>query len=77
MHALAPHTDEADVQHCEICHITTAVSFTPLLEADIAVVPQTEYFLSEQKQNGTAPNVVFNNKYLSGYHFTRPPPQLS
>ena len=77
LHALTPHDDDSNAQHCEICHITTGVSFTPLLEADITAVPQTEYVLLEQKHNEKTPNTVLNNKFLSSYHFTRPPPQFS
>jgi len=77
LHAFTAHNDDIGVQHCEICHITTAVNFTPILEADISVVPQTEYFLSERKDSSIAANVVFNSKFLLSYHFTRPPPQFS
>ncbi|MEP3210960.1 MAG: hypothetical protein ABJN95_17365 [Maribacter sp.] len=77
LHALTPHNDDTDVQHCEICHITTAVSFIPLIESDATVVPQKEHLLLEQKLNSTAPKVVFNNKFLSSNQFTRPPPQFS
>ncbi len=74
LHELTHHADDADVEHCEVCHITTAVNFIPLLETKTTVLPQTEYFLSEQKFNSIVPCVVFNNKYLSSYLFTRPPP---
>lgn len=77
LHAFASHNDDLDAQHCEVCHITTAVSFTPFLEADTAVVSHTEYFFSEQKINGIAPDSVFNNTYLLSYRFTRPPPTFS
>jgi len=77
LHALAHHDGDSDVQHCEVCHITTAVSFTPLLETESPVLPQTKYFFSGQNFNNAAPYVVFNNSHLVGYLFTRPPPQFS
>lgn len=77
LHALTHHTDDTDGQHCEVCHITTAVGFIPLLETETPVLKQTDYYFSEQKFNNRTTYVVFNNRHLSSYLFTRPPPQLS
>ena len=74
LHVLTHHADDTDVQHCEVCHITTAVSFTPLLETKTPIVPQRAYFFTEQKLASTAPFVVYHNTHLSSYLFTRPPP---
>lgn len=77
LHALSHHADDTDVQHCEVCHITTAVSFIPLLETETPVLPKTEYYFLAQKINASTSLVVFNNQHLSSYLFTRPPPQVS
>lgn len=77
LHAFVAHNDDLDAQHCEVCHITTSVNFTPLLETDTAVIPQANYFFFEQSFNNIAPESVFNNKYLLSYRFTRPPPPFS
>jgi len=77
LHALTHHSDDADDQHCEVCHITTAVNFTPLIEAETPVVPETESYFLEEKFNNYTSTVVFNNRYLSSDLKTRPPPQLS
>lgn len=77
LHSLAPHGDDTDSQHCEVCHIATAIGFTPLLETDTVDFIQITYFFAEQESNALAPDLVFNNKYLSSYRFTRPPPLFS
>jgi len=77
LHAFSHQNDDSNVQHCEVCHITTAVSFIPLLGTETPVLPKTDYYFSEQKVNITAQNVVFTKRHLSSYHFTRPPPSLS
>ncbi len=76
LHALTHyHADDTDVQHCEVCHITTAVNFIPLLDVEIAVLSQPEYFFLEQKVTNNASNIVYSNGDLSSYFCTRPPPQ--
>ncbi len=77
LHALSHHADDDDVQHCEVCHITLVDSLTPLLETESPVLPQVEYYFPEKKINTTHERVVFKNRHLSGYLFTRPPPQFS
>ncbi|WP_419211505.1 hypothetical protein ACNR9Q_12240 [Maribacter sp. X9] len=74
LHALTHHTDDNDVKHCEVCHITTAVGFIPLLETDQKKLPQRAHFFSKKELVAIAPFVVYNNKHLSSYLFTRPPP---
>jgi len=76
LHAFTHHADDSDVQHCEVCHITTTIGFVPLLEADILVIPQTDSFFAEQKDNAKTVHFVHNNKHLANYLFARPPPQL-
>lgn len=77
LHALSHHEDESDVQHCEVCEISTVVNFTPLLETETIVLTDTEHFFAEQKINDKALFVTFSNRYLSSYLFTRPPPLFS
>lgn len=76
VHVLTHHVNDDDIQHCEVCHITTAASFTPILDVDSTVLPQPEYFFTEQKLNNCSKSVVFNNRHLSSYLYTRPPPKL-
>jgi len=76
LHALSHHADETDIQHCEVCHITTAVNFTPLLETQPQVIPQTEFYIWEPNISISAPAVAINERHLSSYLFTRPPPQF-
>ena len=77
LHALTHHADDTGVEHCEVCDITTTVNFIPLLETESPVLPKPEYYFSEPKFTNIAPFVVFNNRFLSNYLRTRPPPQLS
>jgi hypothetical protein len=77
LHALTHHAEDANIEHCEVCIVTAAVNFTPLLETETPVLPQAEYLFLEQKLTNSDSFVVFNNKHLSSYLFTRPPPQLS
>lgn len=74
LHALSHQEDDLNVEHCEICHVTTAVNFTPLLESEAIVLPEPVFFIEEQKQNGITPYLVFVNDHVTSYHFTRPPP---
>lgn len=76
LHALTHHEEDSDVQHCEICHITTAVNFIPLLQTEATTVPVLEYCFREQKTKNVAFTVTYSNKYLSSSLFTRPPPQF-
>ncbi|GAA3607649.1 hypothetical protein GCM10022396_26100 [Flavivirga amylovorans] len=75
LHALSHHDDDSNIQHCEVCEISTAVNFTPLLEIETTVLPNTDFFFVKQQLNDKALVAIYNNKYLSGYLFTRPPPQ--
>ncbi len=74
LHALS-HDEDSDVQHCEVCHITTAVNFTPLLEVETTALPHIEYFYLEQKTINNAFFVAFKSNHLLNYFFTRPPPK--
>lgn len=76
LHALSEHSDETDVEHCEICHISSAASFTPFLKTEFTVLLPTDFFFSEQKSINNNIYVAFNNWYLESNLFTRPPPQL-
>ncbi|WP_276165392.1 DUF2607 family protein [Zobellia alginiliquefaciens] len=77
LHALTHHAEEQDVQHCEVCDITTAVNFIPALETVPPVLPQKESFFSEQKITNTTYNIAFNNRHLASNLFARPPPRFS
>jgi hypothetical protein len=77
LHALSHYGKDIDVQHCEVCDITTTANFTPLLQTESPVLPKTEYYFSEPKFNTNTQFVVFNNRFLSSNLLTRPPPQLS
>jgi len=77
LHALTHQADDTDVQHCELCLVTTAVGFTPVLETETPVLPPTDYYFHEQKRNSTAPQIVLNDGHLASYRFTRPPPLVS
>jgi hypothetical protein len=77
LHALAHQYDDSAVEHCETCHITTAVSLIPLLETGTTTLPKTEFYFLAQKINSNTSLVVYNNQHLSSYLFTRPPPQSS
>lgn len=74
LHALAPHGDDMDSQHCEVCHITTAVGLTPLLEADISDVPQAAFFFPITLGEINTHQVFLQSAERSGHLFTRPPP---
>ncbi|NAS11425.1 hypothetical protein [Poritiphilus flavus] len=76
-HVLTHHTDDTDVQHCELCDITTTISFTPHLSSDSEAISQTTILFSELKLKSEAPQDVFYNEPLEGLRFTRPPPQFS
>ncbi len=75
LHALSHHDDDSNIQHCEVCEISTAVNFTPLLEAEPTVLQNSAFLFVKQQLNDKALAAIYNNKYLSGYLFTRPPPQ--
>jgi hypothetical protein len=77
LHALTEHDDDSSVDHCEICHIATAVNFIPLLETEPTLIPDKDFFFTDQQINDKALVVTFNNQYLSSCLFTRPPPTLS
>lgn len=77
LHALSHQSDDSDLQHCEVCHITTAFSFIPLLQTTDPVLAKTEYLFVAQKTNANSSLVTFSNQYLSSYLYTRPPPPLS
>ncbi|MEP2279915.1 hypothetical protein [Maribacter sp.] len=76
LHSLSHHADDNDIQHCEVCHITTAVNFTPLLKTQPLVVPQIEFYDCEPTITIAAPVVALNDRHLSSYLYTRPPPQF-
>jgi hypothetical protein len=77
LHAFIHHADDADVQHCEACPIVTEINLIPLLDTDTSDIPKVEFFYPQQKINTVSPVVVFNNRHLSSYLFTRPPPFVS
>jgi hypothetical protein len=77
LHALSHDEDHSDVQHCEVCEISATVNFIPLLETNHTVLLDKEHFFNEQKINDKALDVTFNNRHLSSYLFTRPPPLFS
>lgn len=77
LHALSHHEDDSDLQHCEVCQVSSVVNFTPLLETEATVLLDTEYFFTEQQINDKALFVTFINRHLSSYLFTRPPPLFS
>lgn len=77
LHSISHIDDHSNVQHCEICHISTTVNFIPLLETKTNVLPDPEFFITEQKINDKALFVILNSRYLASYLFTRPPPQFS
>lgn len=76
LRALSHHGEDIDVQHCEVFDIIATANFTPLLQTESPVFPKTEYYFPEKKFNNNALFVVFNNRFLSSYLYTRPPPQL-
>lgn len=75
LHALTHYMDESDAQHCEVCHISSAVNFTPLLKEEPLVLPQTEFYFCEQKLTVHDQEVVFKNRFWASSLFTRPPPR--
>lgn len=78
LHALIHHgEDEAEVQHCEVCHVSSISNFTPLLSVDSPTLPQVKHFSSKKALHFNAQVVVVNNVFLSSYLFTRPPPNLA
>ncbi len=77
LHAFAHHADDAEVQHCEVCHIITAVNFIPLLETSPTVITQTVDFLGQQQFRISTDELIFCNRHLESYLFTRPPPHLA
>ena len=74
LHALSHDGDDTDLEHCEVCHVTTTAGFIPLLETESFLVPQVEHYLSERELKSIVPYVVFNDNCSSNYLFTRPPP---
>lgn len=74
LHALSHHSDDGDLKDCEVCDIISTVSFIPLIKTKTTVSPKAEYFFLAQKGNAIAVSFVLQNKHLSGYLFTRPPP---
>ncbi|MBQ4915022.1 hypothetical protein J8L85_11275 [Maribacter sp. MMG018] len=75
LHAFLHQIDDTDTQHCEVCHITTAVNFTPVIETKPLVLPQTDFYDFEQKTATNTLDFVFKNRFLTDNRFTRPPPQ--
>ncbi|MBU2996330.1 hypothetical protein KO500_07780 [Cellulophaga baltica] len=69
--------DDTDLQHCEICHLTTAVSFTPILKTETPAIPQRDFCKTDSEKNTLEYFIVFNPKHLSSYLYTRPPPLFS
>lgn len=77
LHALSHDDDHEDhMQHCELCDISTVFNFIPLLDAESVHIPKTNYFVVAQSDNNKLLDVAFNNKHLSSYLQTRPPPQF-
>jgi len=76
LHVLTHDVDAADVQHCEICLVETAVNFTPLIEGDNPVLPEATYYFSELERTILTAYVESKGSYLGSYHSTRPPPQF-
>jgi hypothetical protein len=76
LHALTHHSDDANIHHCEICDISTVVGLTPFLEIEPTGLQEVGYYFPDKKLNIRSQFVVFNNKHLSSYLYTRPPPKL-
>ncbi|WP_010179315.1 hypothetical protein [Aquimarina agarilytica] len=74
LHALSHHNDEKDIQHCDICTVSSAINFTPLLKTEVTVLPDAEYLFIAQKLNAKTYIFAFHKKHLSSSLFTRPPP---
>ncbi|WP_291968126.1 hypothetical protein [Maribacter sp.] len=75
LHSLTHHTDDTDIQHCEVCHITTAVNFTPLVEVETSAILKVVFYVVPAKVNTLTSIEAYNDRFLSSYLFTRPPPQ--
>ncbi len=77
LHALT-HLDDndTDVQHCEVCHIVTTVSLTPILKTESPVFTPKNFYVRETKITGTAICNPHYDRYLTSYLFTRPPPKF-
>ncbi|SFR73245.1 hypothetical protein [Maribacter stanieri] len=74
LHAFAHQDDDSAIQHCEVCHISIAVNFIPLIETETIALPPVDFYFTEQKINDKALFVSLNKQYLSSFLFTRPPP---
>ncbi|UII78326.1 hypothetical protein [Flagellimonas sp. CMM7] len=77
LHVLTHDTDDVDVQHCELCDVTSSISFTPLLSTDNEFSsPGNTLFIESKHIKGTE-LVVFYKKLLENSSLSRPPPQIS
>ena len=75
LHVLSHDDHISDIQHCEVCEISTSINFTPHIKTETTVLTNSYLFFLKQPLNFILLVAIFNNKYLSGYLFTRPPPQ--
>lgn len=77
LHSFAHHTDDSNVNHCEVCEISTVANFTPLVGAEITEVGDQPMVFPESNISNSTFNVIIKNKFLASNLHTRPPPSLS
>jgi len=77
LHALSHHTDDGDVNHCQVCEISTEINLTPLVNTEASYATVDCILFPEEKLTNNTFFVAVSNRFLSSNLHTRPPPPLS
>jgi len=77
LHSFTHHTDDGNVNHCEVCEISTVANFTPLVGAEITEICEKPPIFSESNKNTILYKGIVQNHFLASNLYTRPPPPLS
>ncbi len=75
LHVLG-HDDNSSSNKCELCVISAAVGFTPLLHDNSGVVFSNNILVEYKKKQSHGRSIVHYTKGLTYIHVTRPPPHL-
>lgn len=76
LHVISHHGDDDGIQHCEMCEISTTVSFTPLISSFNCEIKVEQFLLEINSSKIEETSLVYFNKTVIGYVFTRPPPAV-
>jgi len=77
LHSFTHHTDDENVNHCEVCEISTVANFTPLVGAKVTEIGEKPIIFSESNNSTIVYQGIVHNHFLASNLYTRPPPSLS